>query len=193
MVINKLICKGVPSHTCSIKIVITSKSKEGLRSLDKDRLPDERFLDRRRPFFYSFSSIKLEQNKQNRNLYSPSFKCLNSMFLRKPALLRNPSVLLQLSIHSILLHPSLLIRGHLGHLAEDSVVNMDPPTKFLLSTLTIHLSAPKEQFKNNLWLIGTNCILISTQEDIWLVIGGLRLICLIHFGLFEEIHFYWFI
>lgn len=75
MVINKLICKGVPSHTCSIKIVITSKSKEGLRSLDKDRLPDERFLDRRRPFFYSFSSIKLEQNKQNRNLYSPS--CLN--------------------------------------------------------------------------------------------------------------------
>ena len=34
----------------------TSKSKEGRRSLDRDRLPEDLFLDRRRPFQFQFHS-----------------------------------------------------------------------------------------------------------------------------------------
>lgn len=41
---------------CTLHVFIlklTSKSKEGLRSLDKDRLPEERFRDRRRPLIFN--------------------------------------------------------------------------------------------------------------------------------------------
>ena len=152
---------------CTLHVFIlklTSKSKEGLRSLDKDRLPEERFRDRRRPLIFN-STLKHKFRIEN-------------------TLLWNPSMLLDSAVHWILL--ALLLRRHLGRLAV--VISI----KFLPYSVTIHLSAPKTSWKTIFdWL--AEPYFFHRHKKIFRLLSrrGLDLICLICSILGEQVFIDW--